>query len=56
MADDQAKSLFAGIGIIATVVFLFWLAFDSGLPDKLGFIASGMLAFGLVLYLKKHPL
>ena len=56
MSDGQSKSLFAGIGILATAVFLLWLAADSGLPDGLGFITASMIAFGFVLYLKKHPL
>jgi hypothetical protein len=58
MADDQSqsKSPFAVIGILATALFVLWLGFDSGLPGGLGFIVAVMIVYGVVLYLKKHPL
>jgi len=53
MADDQAKSLFAAIGIFVAAIGLLWLALEGG---ELGFIVAAMLAFSLFLFLKKHPL
>jgi len=53
MADNSSKSLFALVGLLASATFILWLASEKG---KYGFMLAVMLAYGMFLYLKKHPL